>query len=301
MKKKHALDVQDARDVIRELQQEMLIDQDDEASQIDVQPETAQSEPASVHNNTGDERPVDDLSAPSAEASESSRHVENIASKKNHSVAKLSARSEKNRRSPRVSTHKRKARKTTHDRKNGSLPPESSPRKIELKANSPAQQRKTEEQVAPPDGIGGKRNHEKDGLDSPVTKRSISMAAARAAPGPDGWKPVDGPADPVALSGMSVKTVTGTPEHDSRKPAVKAVKRKGKSLRALFIVFLLAVGPLVAVVGVKFHDYVITISARVNEEGMIRGLMPSVVNARTAGSEVITDVIADKATPAMDR
>jgi hypothetical protein len=96
-------------------------------------------------------------------------------------------------------------------------------------------------------------------------------------------------------------TVTGTPEYDGRKPAVKAVKRKGKSLRALFIVFLLAVGPLVAVVGVKFHDYVITISARVNEEGMIRGLMPSVVNARTAGSEVITDVITDKATPAMDR
>ena len=62
MKKKHALDVQDARDVIRELQQEMLIDQDDEVSQIDVQPETAQSEPASAINTTEEQRPADDLS-----------------------------------------------------------------------------------------------------------------------------------------------------------------------------------------------------------------------------------------------
>lgn len=301
MRKKHALDGQDARDVIHELQQETLIDPDDAEAQMDIPEESTKTEPASGNNILGKERLSEDQSGQPAEASESTEHVADITAAKHQPVSKLSARPGKNRKPPRVSTQKRKIRKRSPDRQGEPLASESSMWKAELEEGSVAQQKKVEEQVVSPDGIGGRWNRGKTGPGPALTNRSISMAAARAAPDPEVRKPDDDPAEPVALSGLAVKTVTSTPGNDGRKPAMKAVKRRGKSLRVLFVIFLLAVGPLIAVVGVNFHDYVITISAQVDKEGVIRMLMPSIGNVEDTGSVVFTDAITDKTSPIIDR
>jgi len=49
-------------------------------------------------------------------------------------------------------------------------------------------------------------------------------------------------------------------------------------LRKQFIIFLLVIGSLTAVAGVKFRDYVFTVSVQVDNHGVIHRVVPGINN-----------------------
>jgi putative secretion ATPase (PEP-CTERM system associated) len=59
-------------------------------------------------------------------------------------------------------------------------------------------------------------------------------------------------------------------------PAVESTKRKGMSWGMWLVIFMLVIGPLVAVVGINFQYHVITISAEVDGKGVIRKVIPDI-------------------------
>ena len=107
----------------------------------------------------------------------------------------------------------------------------------------------------------------RSGDNSSIMKRSIAMATARAAarsvPFSRGWKP------------------------DQRKAAAGTAKHNSSSLRVQFIIFLLAIGSLTAVAGVKFRDYVFTVSVQVDNHGVIRRIVPGTENRGNKIDELV--------------
>jgi len=113
----------------------------------------------------------------------------------------------------------------------------------------------------------------RSGDNSSTTKRSIAMATAmataRSAPIFGGRKP------------------------NEREAVVGAAKRNSSSLRMRFIIFLLAIGSLTAVAGVKFRDYVFTVSVQVDNHGVIRRVVPGTENMSSKLDELVVKKNSD--------
>jgi hypothetical protein len=123
------------------------------------------------------------------------------------------------------------------------------------------------------------------GQDSPVTSRSISLAAARAAPTSERQIPEDDLTPAATESNPRRNFVASSSRSDGHKPVVRTEKRTGRSLRTLFVLLLLAAGPVAAVIGVNFQDYVISVSAQVDQTGKLRGLASDVMRAGNMSDE----------------
>lgn len=129
--------------------------------------------------------------------------------------------------------------------------------------------------------------------DSSVTSRSISMAAARAAPDSDRGRPNDSLIHGLYETGSRAKAVASSSEINVRPPAAVSAQKKGKSLRLQLAIFLLAVGPLIAVVGFNFHDYVVTVSAQVDAKGKVHSLISTISNFGDTDEQPAANVMID--------
>jgi putative secretion ATPase (PEP-CTERM system associated) len=293
MSDKHILDGQDAQDVILELQQETLIDPDKTDLPV-ADPLNTRSPVPPIRNIVPEEE--------CAEEDRSIRHSTSMDSKEqaadvvgaHRSSTPNPARDKRKRKiTHHNSTSKRNARKRSKDHKQKSVASATRDEETALEDDA-ARQRDEMAQVPPPKENKIGRRIGRTGRDSPVASRSISMAAARAAPLSRGLKPDDSQVHITTELGSPAKSSASSLEQNDRKPAIQDTKRKGKSLTIKLIIFLLVVGPLAAVVGVNFRDHMITVSAQVDKNGMVRSLMPSINNVDDNSGEFVVNVSTDK-------
>jgi putative secretion ATPase (PEP-CTERM system associated) len=303
MKDKHVFNSQDAQDVILELQQERLIDPDNAETQIDVAVDTISSEPSTRDITPEEESPVEDQSSQRAPSSDSTERAADVEPMQRPPSPKPPADSGAGKAAARDAAPKSKKKKAIEDQKQESsapvVPEKEAPPEKEAAQEHDMVQPAVEVQVQIPPS-SEKKSDEKIDLthqDSPVKSRSISMAAARAAPVTRGRQPTDKLTTARPETTQPEKSVASSPGTDGRKPAVETAKRKGRSLKMQMIIFLLAVGPLAAVVGVKFQDYVITISAQVDREGMLRRVMPSINHIGDKNDELVANGISKETRP----
>ena len=291
MADKHAFGGQDAREVILELQQEMLIDPDNADTKIDVAADSRASIRAITRKNVFPDADKPGQGSPSSGDSEP---ADNIEQKERPLSTKPSNGSNAVKVSSRNSAPNRKRNRRSEDQKRGLSDPVDHEIKAALEDDT-AQAR--EEQVQkPPSSRNVAGRIGQTGQNSPVANRSISMAAARAAPISEGRKPYINLTPRPSVSGSPKKFVASSPGSDGRKPAVKSAKRKARSLSMLGVIFLLAVGPLAAVVGVNFRDYVITVSVQADKEGVIRGVMSDFKHTGDKSEELVDQRISKQPT-----
>ena len=300
MRDRHAFDGQDAQDVILELQQERLIDPDTADTQVDVAVDTTSSRSltrdAALEEQSPDEHQSSQRS-PSSDTTERAAEVEPV---QRQSGPKPPADSGAGKAAARDAAPKSKKKKAIEDQKQESSATVETEKETALEDDTV---QPVEEQVQTPPS-SEKKSDQKIGLtrqDSPVRNRSISMAAARAAPVTGGRQPTDKLTPTLSETNQPAIFVASSPETDGRKPAVETAKRKGRSLKMQMIIFLLAVGPLAAVVGVKFQDYVITISAQVDREGMLRRVMPTINHVGDKNDELVANGISKETRPEQGR
>jgi type II secretory pathway predicted ATPase ExeA len=107
----------------------------------------------------------------------------------------------------------------------------------------------------------------RSGDKSSITKRSIAMATARA-----------------AARSVPISRGRKPGEH---KAAAGTARHNNSSLKMQFIIFLLAIGSLTAVAGVKFRDYAFTVSVQADKQGMIRRVVPGIKNMGEKVDELV--------------
>ena len=91
----------------------------------------------------------------------------------------------------------------------------------------------------------------------------------------------------TAMATARSAPIFGGRKPDEREAVVGAAKHNSSSLRMQFIIFLLAIGSLTAVAGVKFRDYVFTVSVQVDNHGVIRRVVPGTENMGNKIDELV--------------
>lgn len=299
MKDKHAFDAQDAQDVIQELQQEMLIDPDTADTRVDVAVETIRSK-SSTRDIASEEGTDENQSSQRAPSSDSTEHAVDVEPMQRTAAPKPSTDPDTEKVAAVDAAPKNNKKKAVKEQTQESPAPVI-PGKETTQEDDTVQP--VEKQVQIPSS-SEKKSDEKISLtrqDSPVKSRSISMAAARAAPVTRGRQPTDKLTTARSETTQPEKSVASSHGSDDREPAVETTKRKGRSLKMQMIIFLLVVGPFAAVVGVKFSDYVVTVSAQVDKSGMIRNVIPGINHMDANRGELAAISITDSASPDQER
>ena len=272
LRDKHTIDGQDARDVVQELQKEMLIDADAAEITVDDTVETRSLGP-STHDIVGEEESPD-VAQPDQKPSDVP------------ATGKVSLRNSVwNRNKKKGSKHQEQA----------------FPAPVEQEINSAVESdaalpRKKRARILP----FSEEKEDKQGLldhDPSIMKRSIAMATAmataRSAPVSRGRKPGEKPVSAPHRPGSQGEYAATGQGPDDRKSAAKKTRHKGKSLRKLLVIFLFAAGSLTTVAAVKFRDYAITLSVQADNHGVIRSVMPGMKHT-DAGTDGLTNRTSKK-------
>jgi len=276
MRDKHLLDGQDAQDVVLELQREMLIDPDTLELQADVEVEPISSNSSTPDSIPEEASPGEDKSVQRTQARDSAERVTDGTNTQRAAMPKSTGVSGEREVSSRASATRRNNKKAIGNRKRESPAPVERKKETVLKD---VMVKPAKEQVRIP-SISKRIDKEAVNIrrDSSITSRSISMAAARAAPDSDKGRLNDSLIHGLYEAGSRAKAVASSSEINVRPPAAVAAQKKAKSLRLQLAIFLLAVVPLIVVVGVNFRDYVVTVSAQVDAKGKVHSLISTISN-----------------------
>jgi putative secretion ATPase (PEP-CTERM system associated) len=272
LKDKHVFVGQDVRDVILELQKEMLIDTNKANLKINDSVNVRSLGPF-----TGDV-PDDEVNPDTAKQgqwSESSDSDEGVADA--GPIPHPSSRKHSGGLSPgKVFSHRsRPDKKKTSKKHEQTL---SAPAEYEKAAAVDGDAAKPEGERAHilpfnegKDGNSGSSVH-----DVSITKRSIALATARSAPVSRGWNTEDRMTVRRPDFGSNRNYSATGAGSDEREDAVKTSKRNTRPLKIQFFVIMLVVGSLTAVAGIKYRDYTVAISVQADNNGVIRGIMPAI-------------------------
>jgi putative secretion ATPase (PEP-CTERM system associated) len=277
---RHIFDRQNAQDVIRELQQEMLIDPDLADAQEEETGPTARDLPSKESSlNSGDtgERlshgsdaePVNEVvPMPPKEDSDSDNDF------RKNTGAPPDSRGKKSKKEPghlkRALSAAMEPVKTTDlgDEKKEAVE-ERSPVSVDSEKTS-----------------AGTRNKN---LPFTARKGSIASATAQMAQLSGLRRPWDNPG--VARSERDVSTTSGAmaPTPVNSTSAVENRKRKGMTWVMQLVVLLLAMGPLAVVVAMKYQDYAITVSVLADAKGVIRKVVSNIKGPNELATELSPD------------